>query len=87
MNWDLSSSGTDLIAELGWILWAGVISTLNQRGVFSVTADPNMKGAVKSEDLADVLSQDIKGAPHMLLMDKTRLMTDEIGLGQGVDER
>jgi hypothetical protein len=56
-----------------------VISTLNQRGVFSVTADPNMKGAVKSEDLADVASQDIKTAPYLLLMDKTQLMTDEIG--------
>jgi hypothetical protein len=47
--------------------------------VFSVTADPNMKTAVKSEDLADVGSQDIKSAPFTLQMDKTRLMTDELG--------
>jgi hypothetical protein len=38
-----------------------------------------MKTAVKSEDLADVTSQDIMSAPYTLLMDKTRLMTDEIG--------
>jgi hypothetical protein len=47
--------------------------------VFAVTVDPNMKSAVKSEDLADVTSQDIKSAPYTLLMDKTRLMTDELG--------
>ncbi len=55
-----------------------MIATLNQRGVFSVTADPSMKGAVKSEDLADVAAQDIKTAPYLLLTDKTRLMTDEM---------
>jgi hypothetical protein len=38
-----------------------------------------MKTAVKSEDLADVGVQDIVSAPYTLLMDKTRLMTDEIG--------
>ena len=37
-----------------------------------------MKSAVKSEDLADVPAQDIKSSPYLLLMDKTRLMTDEI---------
>ena len=46
--------------------------------VFSVAADPNMKSAVKSGDLADVSLQDIKSAPYELQMDKTRLMTDEI---------
>jgi len=56
----------------------GLIYTLNQRGVFAVTADPNMKSAVKSEDLADVAAQDIKSSPYLLLQDKTRLMTDEI---------
>ncbi|HTA22224.1 MAG TPA: hypothetical protein VK763_01725 [Terriglobales bacterium] len=78
VSWDFSSSGTDMVTS-GLDTLGGVISTLNQRGVFSVTADPNMKGAVKSEDLADVVSQDIKSAPYLLLMDKTRLMTDEIG--------
>ena len=57
----------------------GVIATLNQRGVFAVTADPNMKTAVKSEDLADVPSQDIKSTAFTLQMDKTRLITDELG--------
>jgi hypothetical protein len=56
-----------------------LIYTLNQRGVFSVSADPNMKTAVKSEDLADVVSRDIKSASITLQMDKTRLMTDELG--------
>ena len=37
-----------------------------------------MKSAVKSEDLADVTSQDIKSTPYTLQQDKTRLMNDEI---------
>ncbi len=78
VSWDLSSSGSDLIPS-GLDTLGGVIFTLNQRGVFSVTADPNMKSAVKSEDLADIAPQDIKTAPYLLLEDKTRLMTDELG--------
>jgi Polysaccharide deacetylase len=57
---------------------SGVVATLEQRGVFSVTADPNMRGAVKSEDLDDVSGQDIINAPYTLQMDKTRLITDEM---------
>ncbi len=77
VSWNLSSSGTDLVPA-GLDTLGGLIYTLNQRGVFSVTADPNMKPAVKTEDLADVPTQDIKGSPYLLLTDKTRLMTDEI---------
>jgi parallel beta helix pectate lyase-like protein len=77
VSWDLASSGTDM-APTGLDTLGGLIYTLNQRGVFSVTADPNMKTAVKSEDLADVASQDIKSGPYLLLTDKTRLMTDEM---------
>ncbi|HTZ97005.1 MAG TPA: polysaccharide deacetylase family protein [Terriglobales bacterium] len=78
VSWNFGSSGTDLVPT-GLDTLGGVIATLNQRGVFSVTADPNMKPAVKSEDLADVAAQDIKSAPYLLLMDKSRLMTDEMG--------
>jgi len=77
VNWDLSPSGTDIVPS-GLDTLGGLIFTLNQRGVFSVSADPNMKSAVKSEDLADLPSQDIKSAPFTLQMDKTRLTTDEI---------
>ncbi len=78
VNWDLSSSGTDLVPG-GLSTLGGLIFTLNQRGVFSVTVDPNMKSAVKSEDLADVSSQDILSTAYTLTMDKARLMTDELG--------
>jgi hypothetical protein len=78
VNWDLSSSGTDIVPS-GLDTLGGIVFTLQQRGVFSVTVDPNMKSAVKSEDLADVAPQDIMSAPYTLQMDKTRLMTDEIG--------
>jgi len=77
VNWNLSSSGTDLVPS-GLDTLGGVVYTLNQRGVFSVAADPNMKSAVKSEDLADVATQDIKSAAYTLQMDKTRLITDEM---------
>jgi hypothetical protein len=77
VSWNLSSSGTDMVPG-GLDTLGGLIYTLNQRGVFTVTADPNMKPAVKSEDLADVAPRDIKNSPYLLLTDKTRLMTDEI---------
>lgn len=64
------SSGLDTLG--------GVIATLNQRRVFAVTPDPNMKTGAKSEDLADVTAQDIKSTPYTLLLDKTRLITDEM---------
>jgi hypothetical protein len=78
VSWNLNSSGSDMVPS-GLDTLGGLVYTLNQRGVFSVTEDPNMKPAVKSEDLADVPAQDIKSSPHLLLEDKTRLMTDEIG--------
>ncbi len=77
VSWDLSSSGTDMVPS-GLDTLGGLIFTLNQRGVFSVIADPNMKSAVKSEDLADITSQDIKASSYLLLADKVRLMSDEI---------
>jgi len=77
VSWNFALSGTDMVPS-GLDTLGGVVATLNQRGVFAVTADPNMKAAVKSEDLADVVSQDIMSAPYTLLMDKTRLMTDEL---------
>ena len=78
VSWDLSSSGTDIVPS-GLDTLGGLAYTLSQRGVFSVTNDPNMKTVVKSEDLADITYQDIKSAPITLQMDNTRLMTDELG--------
>ena len=77
VSWDLSSSGSDLVPT-GLDTIGGLIYTLNQRGVFAVTQDPNLKTAVKSEDLADVVSQDIKSGPFTVQMDKSRLMGDEM---------
>ena len=77
VNWDLSSSGKDLIPS-GLDTLGGLIYTLNQRGVFSVTADANLKSAVKSEDLADVPATDIESSSFTAQLDKTRLMTDEL---------
>lgn len=77
VDWDLSSSGTDLVPS-GLDTIGGLIYTLSQRGVFAVTQDANLKTAVKSEDLADVVAQDIKSAPFAVQMDKARLMTDEL---------
>lgn len=78
VNWDLSSSGTDLVPT-GLDTIGGLIYTLNQRGVFSVMQDSHLQTGVKSEDLADVPAQDIKSAPFTLQIDKPRLMADEMG--------
>ena len=78
VSWDLTApapGGT----STGLDTLSGIVATLTQRGVFAVTEDPNMKTAVKSEDLADVPPTDIKSAALTLEMDKTRLMTDELG--------
>jgi len=77
VNWDLTSSGTDLVPS-GLDTIGGLIYTLNQRGVFAVTQDPNLKTAVKSEDLADVPPQDIKNAAITVQLDKNRLISDEL---------
>ena len=77
VSWELSSSGVDMVPS-GLDTLGGLVNTLNQRGVLSVTVSPNVKSAVKSEDLADVTSQDIKSTPYTLQQDKTRLMNDEI---------
>src|SRR5207244_10680072 len=59
VTWDLSSSGSDLEPS-GLDTVGGLIFSLNQRVVFAVTAMPNLRIAVKSEDLADIVAQDIK---------------------------
>jgi hypothetical protein len=78
VSWDLTAPAPGQTSN-GLDTLGGVIATLNQRGVFSVTVDSNMKTAVKSEDLADVSSQDIKTSSYTLQTDKPRLMTDELG--------
>ncbi|HEY7352914.1 MAG TPA: hypothetical protein VH596_09140 [Terriglobales bacterium] len=77
VDWDLSPSGTNLVPS-GLDTLGGIVFTLLQRGVFSVATDPNMKSAVKSEDLADVAPTDITSTPYTLQLDKTQLMTDEL---------
>jgi Polysaccharide deacetylase len=77
VSWNLTAAAPGQTST-GLDTMGGIVATLTQRGVFSVTVDPNMKTAVKSEDLADVTAQDIKSSPYLLLMDKTRLMTDEM---------
>ena len=78
VSWDLTAPAPG-VTSTGLDTLGGVIATLNQRGVFSITADPNMKTAVRSQDLADISSQDIKTAAYTLQTDKPLLMTDELG--------
>jgi Polysaccharide deacetylase len=77
VSWDLTApapgAGSTGLDTLG-----GIVSSLIQRGVFSVTPDSNMKSAVKSQDLADLSSIDLMSGPYTLQMDKTRLVTDEL---------
>jgi hypothetical protein len=78
VSWDLTAPAPG-VTSTGLDTLGGVIATLNQRGVFTVIPDSNMKTAVRSQDLADISSQDIKTAAYTLQTDKPRLMTDELG--------
>jgi hypothetical protein len=78
VSWDLTAPAPEQ-PSTGLDTLGGIVATLNQRGVFSVVPDSNMKSAVRSQDLADISSQNIKAATYTLQMDKPRLMTDELG--------
>ncbi|MGA8068106.1 MAG: hypothetical protein WCA47_12305 [Terriglobales bacterium] len=82
ISWDLtpaapgqSSSGLDTLG--------GILATLQQRGVFSVTLDGNAKGAARSISLANVSGMDIRSAAQNLDLDETLMETEEMSWAQG----
>ncbi len=61
----------------------GILYTLQQRGVFSVTEDANAKSAARSLSLADVTNLNIFTAAQNLDFDETQLETEEMGWAKG----
>ncbi len=77
INWDVSpvapgqtSNGLDTLG--------GILFTLQQRGVFSVTLDPNAKSTARSISLANVTNLNIKSALQNLDLDETQMETEEM---------
>ena len=75
--WDLtpaapgqSSNGLDTLG--------GILFTLQQRGVFSVTLDANAKSTARSISLADVANLDIETSAQNLDLDETQMETEEM---------
>ena len=69
LNLDLTNTSYDSISK--------VIATLNGRGVYTATLEPNCIGAAHSIALADVASQNIKSS-YTTLLQKDRLIPDEM---------
>ena len=70
MSLDLTNSTYDTISEL--------VATINGRGVYTATQDPNCQGAVHSYTLADASAQNILST-YTPQIQKDRLEPDEIG--------
>jgi hypothetical protein len=81
VNWNLTpalpgqtSNGLDTLG--------GILFTLQQRGVFLVTLDPNAKSTARSISLADVSNLDILSTAQNLDLDETQMETEEMSWAQ-----
>jgi hypothetical protein len=81
ISWDLTPAapgqGSNGLDTLG-----GMLFTLQQRGVFSVTLDANAKSTARSISLANVTSMDIKSSLQNLDLDETQMETEEMSWAQ-----
>ena len=88
----VTTSPDDPAADIGWDLTpappgqaltgldtlGGILYTLENRGVFSVSLDGNAKSMARSISLADVADLDILSAAQNLDLDETQLETEEM---------
>src|ERR1700681_3973462 len=88
----LTTSPDDPLADINWYLTpaapgqvsngldtlGGILYTLQQRGVFSVSLDANAKSTARSISLANVTNLDIKSLPQNLDLDETQMETEEM---------
>ena len=70
LNLSLANASYDSISKL--------VGTINSRGGYSATQDANCQGAVHSIALADVAGQAIKASAYTALLQKDRLVPDEM---------
>ena len=82
INWDLTPAAPGQ-APTGLDTLGGILYTLQQRGVFSVSLDANAKSMAKSISLADVTNLDIKSAAQNLDFDETQMETEEMSYARG----
>ena len=82
VNWDLTPAAPGQ-ASTGLDTLGGVLYTLQQRGVFSVSLDVNAKSTARSISLANVTGMDILGSAQNLDLDETQMETEELSWAQG----
>jgi hypothetical protein len=82
INWDLTPAAPGQ-ASTGLDTLGGILYTLQQRGVFSVSLDPNAKSTARSISLVNVTNMDIKSSAQNLDLDETQMETEEMNWAQG----
>ena len=82
INWDVTPAPPGQ-ASTGLDTLGGILYTLQQRGVFSVSLDPNAKSTARSISLANVTNMDIKSSAQNLDLDETQMETEEMSWAQG----
>ncbi len=82
ISWDLTPAAPGQTST-GLDTLGGILYTLQQRGVFTVSLDANAKSAARSISLADVSNMDIRNSAQNLDLDETQMETEEISWAQG----
>jgi hypothetical protein len=82
INWDVTPAAPGQ-ASNGLDTLGGILYTLQQRGVFSVSLDANAKSMARSISLANVTNMDIKSSAQNLDLDETQMETEEMSWAQG----
>ncbi len=77
ISWDLTPAAPGQ-ALTGLDTLGGILYTLEQRGVFTVSLDGNAKSTARSISLADVTNLDIGSGPQNLDLDETQMESEEM---------
>jgi hypothetical protein len=82
ISWDLTPAAPGQ-ASNGLDTLGGILYTLQQRGVFSVSLDANAKSTARSISLVNVTNMDIESSAQNLDLDETQMETEEMSWAQG----
>jgi hypothetical protein len=81
INWDLTPAAPGQMSN-GLDTLGGILYTLQQRGVFSVSLNSNAKSTARSISLANVSAMDIRSSQQNLDLDETQMETEEMSWAQ-----
>jgi len=81
INWDVTPAAPGQTSN-GLDTLGGILYTLQQRGVFSVSLDVNAKSTARSISLANVTNMDIGSSAQNLDLDETQMETEEMSWAQ-----